>query len=150
MVLAAVTVEVTPLEGTTSRRAVPLTLLFGSTICARPSRTFLNGVSCSLYFERLSADPLLVTARIDQPVTLELIRALAHFLWQLGAQGINLGPHLRLVAVHRDDREAWLAPHFIRLGDNPPTVRTLFGMGTARGYYDTNIEASKFSNSYSP
>lgn len=148
MVLAAVVV-VTPLGGTTSRRVVLLTLLSGSTICARPSLIFLNGVSYPLLFERLSADPLLVTARIDQPVTLELIRALAHFLWQLGAQGINLGPHLRLVAVHRDDREAWLAPLFIRLGDNPPTVRTLFGMGTARGYYDTNVEASKFSDSCS-
>ena len=111
---------------------------------------FLNGVSYPLLFERPSTNSFSVTARIDQPVTLELIRALAHFLWQLGAQGINLGSHLRLVAVHRDDREAWLAPHFIRFGDNPPTVRTLFGMGTARGYYDTNIEASKFSNSYSP
>jgi hypothetical protein len=42
-----------------------------------------------------------------------------------------------------------LAPTSLRFKNNtPPTVRQLFGMGTNRGYYDTNIEAG--SKSFTP
>lgn len=79
----------------------------------------------------------------------QFARDLAHFIWQLQAQGLALASHQRLVAVHRDDDEAYLAPTSLRFKNNtPPTVRQLFGMGTNRGYYDTNIEAG--SKSFTP
>lgn len=74
-------------------------------------------------------------------MTLDFVRALAHFLWQLQAQGIALGAHLRLLAIHREDTESYLSPASIRFPGPPPTVRSLLGMGTDRGYYDTNLEA---------
>jgi hypothetical protein len=90
--------------------------------------------------------PLPVNTRSDRTVNLEFIRELSHFLWQLQARGINLGPHLRLLVVHRNDRESYLSAATIRFANNdPPTVRTILGMGTSRGYYDTNTEASKCS-----
>ncbi|KAI8933527.1 hypothetical protein NX059_002629 [Plenodomus lindquistii] len=81
--------------------------------------------------------------RRDRPVTVQFLRELAHFIWQLQAQGITLGPHLRLLAIHRDDDDAYLGPESLRfLAATPPTVSQLFGMGTQRGYYDTNLEAT--------
>jgi len=84
-----------------------------------------------------------VTARESSLINLECVRNLAHFLWQLQAQGINLGPHLRLIAIHRDDTESYLSPATLSLNNPVPTVRQLLGMGTTRGYYDTNLEARK-------
>ncbi|KAF2023763.1 hypothetical protein EK21DRAFT_118453 [Setomelanomma holmii] len=78
----------------------------------------------------------------NEPVALDFIQALAHFLWQLQTQGINLGLHLRLIAVNREDNESYLSPASICFANTPPpTVRTLLGMGTNRGYYDTSLEA---------
>jgi len=77
----------------------------------------------------------------DQLLTVEFLRQMAHFLWQLQAQGINLSDHWRLLAVHQDDEEAWLAPQFLRFTSNVPTVRSFFSLNSDRGLYDTNVEA---------
>jgi hypothetical protein len=87
--------------------------------------------------------PALVEANEKLPVNVEFVRRLSHFIWQLQAQGIPLASHLRLMAIHQSDDEAYLAPSTLRFKDPArlPSVRSLFGMGTQRGYYDTNIEA---------
>jgi hypothetical protein len=92
-----------------------------------------------------------VEANVNRPINLEFVRRLAHFIWQLQAQGIPLASHLRLLAIHQDDDEAYLAPSSLHFKQStPPGVRTLFGMGTQRGYYDTNIEAGSSLSLSSP
>ncbi|EUC48329.1 hypothetical protein COCMIDRAFT_2771 [Bipolaris oryzae ATCC 44560] len=60
---------------------------------------------------------------------------------QIQVQGLSLGPHQRVLAVHRDDDEAYLAPTSLRFRNEAPTVLQFFGMNTQRGYYDSNVEA---------
>jgi hypothetical protein len=84
-----------------------------------------------------------VEMNANRPVDIVFIRELAHFLWQLSVQGLAPGPNLRISAVHRDDRESYMSPTSIRFVEPPPSVRKLFGMSTTRGFYSTNVEASK-------
>lgn len=83
-----------------------------------------------------------MSARETEQMSLQLVRDMAHFLWQLQSQGINLGPHVRLLAVHCEDAENYLSPSAIRFAAQF-TVREFFGMGTSRGFYDSNVEAGK-------
>ncbi|EUC27202.1 hypothetical protein COCCADRAFT_10141 [Bipolaris zeicola 26-R-13] len=80
-------------------------------------------------------------ANKSRPLDTAFVRELAHFIWQLQQQGIPLGEHQRLLAVHRDDDEAYLAASSLRFKGTTPSVHQFFGMGTQRGYYDSNVEA---------
>lgn len=88
---------------------------------------------------------LAVRGRSGQVVTRALLTELAHFIYELGVQGVTLGAVLRLAAVHRGDDEHELS---VQTFQNPRnlTVAQYFGMGTTekpsnRGYYDANIPA---------
>jgi hypothetical protein len=50
-----------------------------------------------------SANFLTVRARANCIVNQQLIKELAYFLWQLGRNGVTLGPHLRTVANYRNN-----------------------------------------------
>jgi hypothetical protein len=80
-------------------------------------------------------------------MSIEFVRDLAHFFWQLQTQGVSLGDHQRLLAVHRDDDEAYLSPASINFTQPSPSIRHFFGMGTQRGFYDTNVEARSYPSS---
>jgi hypothetical protein len=72
----------------------------------------------------------------NEPVSLDFIRGLAHFIWQLQNQGVTLGSHLRLCAVNEADRDNYLSPATIQFAGNllrsaPSSAWALLGGSTA-------------------
>jgi hypothetical protein len=98
-----------------------------------------------------SLTPFLLTlpvrARATRKVNAALLRELAHFIYNLGMQGIPLGPVLRTASVRSNDGLSDMNVQNFDIGNAElETVAEFFGLGTPeapskRGYYDPNINA---------
>lgn len=95
-----------------------------------------------------------MNAQANLLVSRKFLITFAQYLFELQRRGIALGPVVRTAAMRKDSNHDLSVARELDIA-NPDglTVGQFFGLGTKRGYYDTNIaagmqQAAKGSRAY--